>query len=511
MKLVSLQYLRAIAAVSVLLYHAGFYTNLQTGDGSILAIFGPIFGQFGVLIFFALSGYLMANQMTRMQGMPSRFFLHRVARIFPIFWFVCLLRAGVSAAIPDARQIDPLALALAPVGDRAYALGVEWTLVYEIGFYLCVLLIILLQLERWRYAIAAGWLLVVAGSAVLRGDYSPLTFDNLFALPFFANCAPFAAGLLLPGLPRGAFTRPGLLLGALLLLGLSQLPALAWCTVVLAGVGCACLVGFAATFGGNPRGLRWLARLGDWSFAIYLVHVPVLSVALGLAGTAGIVPLFCIEVAAILCVGSLVGLFDVFLYRHVKAACDALPPASRMAWCLGFFAMFFGSMTLANLHLLGADALPRDLQTLQRASSPGEVRTALAQAGYTEDGALRGNIDVFRRGQTGLLAVGWANDPDDPFNRTKVLVVVPGHGVSVLAPRNYRMDILRAIGDSRLVTPIGFQQNLPDSTCPVGAQRLTFIVAPDVRAYRPLGFNTCPPESRPHHARSDATETAEAR
>jgi peptidoglycan/LPS O-acetylase OafA/YrhL len=60
-RLIYLQYLRALAAISVLLYHASYYLSAIDGHPYFLRIFTGWFGNFGVTLFFAISGYLMAT------------------------------------------------------------------------------------------------------------------------------------------------------------------------------------------------------------------------------------------------------------------------------------------------------------------------------------------------------------------------------------------------------------------------------------------------------------------
>jgi hypothetical protein len=46
---------------------------------------------------------------------------------------------------------------LAPVGDRTYYLGVEWTLVFECTYYVALFLIALIGWHRYLNMIALDW------------------------------------------------------------------------------------------------------------------------------------------------------------------------------------------------------------------------------------------------------------------------------------------------------------------------------------------------------------------
>jgi exopolysaccharide production protein ExoZ len=76
----SLQYIRAIAALSVVMFHILEGTNHKW----------PI-GAKGVDIFFVLSGFLMFSISERRQLSPKQFLSDRVARILPTYWLATII------------------------------------------------------------------------------------------------------------------------------------------------------------------------------------------------------------------------------------------------------------------------------------------------------------------------------------------------------------------------------------------------------------------------------------
>jgi hypothetical protein len=56
---------------------------------------------------------------------------------------------------------DPLTFSLAPIGERIYPIGVEWTLVFEVSFYLYTAAIIALGWARFLPLIGCGWLVAI--------------------------------------------------------------------------------------------------------------------------------------------------------------------------------------------------------------------------------------------------------------------------------------------------------------------------------------------------------------
>ena len=87
-RLIGLQYLRAIAATLVVLFHAAVNTKASFG-----------FGTFGVDIFFVISGFLMwaiTDEHTR----PWSFLRDRVRRVVPAYWVATLtVFVGVSLGL----------------------------------------------------------------------------------------------------------------------------------------------------------------------------------------------------------------------------------------------------------------------------------------------------------------------------------------------------------------------------------------------------------------------------
>lgn len=83
--------LRAIAATTVLLYHAAWVSGFDAHDRGISRYFGRM--DIGVYIFFVISGFLLyrpfvASQMTgRPRPNARKFWIRRLLRIVPAYWF----------------------------------------------------------------------------------------------------------------------------------------------------------------------------------------------------------------------------------------------------------------------------------------------------------------------------------------------------------------------------------------------------------------------------------------
>jgi len=172
MRLDTLQYLRAFAALAVVYSH----TAMQV-ESYAPAL--PQLGSFGVDIFFVISGFIMVY-IARPNDTPVRFLVNRIRRVVPLYWFFTLLLAVIlliapylfnSAALDGPTLLQSLffwpAFSLASPSHVWPLLAPGWSLNYEMFFYVLFALSLWLpmavRLPFISVMIAATW----AGAAVL--------------------------------------------------------------------------------------------------------------------------------------------------------------------------------------------------------------------------------------------------------------------------------------------------------------------------------------------------------
>lgn len=341
--IVSLQYLRAVAALMVVAFHATEKLGAMTGNDD-----APTFtaGLAGVDIFFVVSGFIMLATTRGKDVTPADFARRRFERIVPLYWLltalvlvVVLSRPGLLAtATFDGAHVAASFLFVPwphPAMDAHLPLLVPgWTLNYEMAFYILFAASLLLP-ARWRVAA----LVAVLSAAAFAGLF--VTADTILAFYTDPIILEFAAGLLLASVwQRGlAISRISALclvgIGLLLLyLGSgSDLPRVVW-----AGIPALLIVTGVVHADGttDQPPLRLPMLLGDASYSIYLSHVialPVLGKAwiaagYGAAGLEG--PAF---LALALIVSAMVGagfygaaerpLMRVFAARRRKRVAEA--------------------------------------------------------------------------------------------------------------------------------------------------------------------------------------------
>src|ERR1700686_5342030 len=93
-RLVSVQYLRALAALFVVFEH----TRVQIPTYQPYLTFDRT--NCGVDIFFVISGLVMS--IAAQSGQTAPFLVNRVIRIAPLYWFFTLLLVGLLFVIPDS-------------------------------------------------------------------------------------------------------------------------------------------------------------------------------------------------------------------------------------------------------------------------------------------------------------------------------------------------------------------------------------------------------------------------
>jgi exopolysaccharide production protein ExoZ len=253
-KLRSIQVLRGLAALAVVLNHVKFLRG----------------GSVGVDIFFVISGFIIA---TVAPGRRAREFLKdRVRRIYPVYWVAALPWLYVAYRIGFATNERTISsLTLWPIyGDYANPyLRVAWTLCFEMLFYVAATVAI----------IRGVWLPLAIYAACFVGNLVwPVPLLSFLGSPIILE---FLAGAALTKAPRNELMAPALVIAALIALlwapvygriGIHQPLA----RVLFWGVPAMMLVYGALSL---ERVLgKWaepLVKLGDASYSLYLWHLGV--------------------------------------------------------------------------------------------------------------------------------------------------------------------------------------------------------------------------------------------
>ncbi|MFD9411017.1 acyltransferase family protein [Streptomyces sp. NPDC059989] len=215
--------LRGIAALSVAVYHLALPFHWVPHGDRVPYYLDP--GVFGVLLFFLVSGYIIPASLER-RGDIRAFWVGRAFRIYPVVILTVaasLLILPRSHTVVDGYAFEHPLLSLAGNGlmlqdmlGVTNALGVLWTLTFEMIFYYFVTALFALGWHRKSAAIAVGFAAValVLGGWIALGTLSVNQATTRHLVLACATVVAMAMACIMTGKPalaRGG----GLLLGAL--------------------------------------------------------------------------------------------------------------------------------------------------------------------------------------------------------------------------------------------------------------------------------------------------------
>ena len=182
-KFTLVQALRGFAALWVVLFHAAEGKHLESIRAATPTwLFDAVFsaGHYGVSIFFALSGFVIAHSLRNADATPrfaGRFVLRRSIRLDPPYWATMALMIGQQmiearirgTAMPDVSlgQLIAHVFYVQDILGYPQISAVFWTLCFEIQFYLGFML--LLVIGRMVGGRAGAVVRIVMFGAALAG------------------------------------------------------------------------------------------------------------------------------------------------------------------------------------------------------------------------------------------------------------------------------------------------------------------------------------------------------
>jgi peptidoglycan/LPS O-acetylase OafA/YrhL len=329
-RLPALDGLRAVAAAMVVLTHAAYLTGATLTLGLPGRLMGR--GDFGVAVFFALSGFLLHQRLLhdRQEGAwdVRGYLLRRFARVLPAYWVVLLV---VTVTVqPPVRTVVAQALAVQTYvpGTDVAAFSQSWSVPTELAFYLALPLVVVglewlrSRDERWplRALLLSSLVLLVllavappgrVGEDVLVERWLPARWPDFAVGMALAEVAVYGRTTWAARIRDVARDTTGCLavaaaalvlattsVGGLLTLGPASGVQLGVRHALSAVVAGALLAPLAVGQGGwwaevlAPPPVRWV---GTVSYGLFLWHLPVFTALLAVSGvrafTGGLVPL----------------------------------------------------------------------------------------------------------------------------------------------------------------------------------------------------------------------------
>lgn len=292
--------MRGIAALVVGVGHASTYAALPPATGLLAVMMALFNGHGSVVLFFVLSGFVLARSLEGRLGSANDlgvFYTKRLFRLYPALWAASLLGVAYVLLLHRAWPVpgasawfnslytpghDQPAYLARGMAVTAHILPQGWSIFVEIiASALLPLLAWLLFRRRWLFWAMASVLMVI--SFTVR--------ESPYALAVYLVNFAIGAALVVPGADlRTRMAQPGRTGFALFISGLVLLlgTRLVWKTdyhdpglQLVEAIGAALLI-VAIVY--TPIDLPWLrskpaAEMGEISYSFYLLHFPVMCIA----------------------------------------------------------------------------------------------------------------------------------------------------------------------------------------------------------------------------------------
>ena len=294
-EVVSIQYLRALAALMVVTFHA--LTTVTIFENKLVASLTETLSA-GVDIFFVISGFVMWYTTRGCGNTPSQFFLNRLIRIVPLYWLVTLLLMSVALIRPELlqRTVFDLPHGIASlfflpwprplVPDEILPVVVTgWTLNYEMMFYAVFAFTLSMRTVPALIFLSATFaaLLIVGWTA-----------SNPTIQSFYGNTIiiEFLFGVIIGVAVTEGFRLPKRVAVAMMITGVLLLAlSTGWDgpRFLLWGVPAFAIVAGAVFYEKTAKipSAVLFKHLGDASYSIYLLHGIVMAVAAKFIRTMG--------------------------------------------------------------------------------------------------------------------------------------------------------------------------------------------------------------------------------
>jgi peptidoglycan/LPS O-acetylase OafA/YrhL len=296
-ELLLIQVLRGFASLLVVFFHAteNYHSNL--GKEFLGGFFS--FGGAGVDLFFVLSGFIItytSRDLLKSRSNCSYFLQRRAIRIFPVYWIITIGFLLIQAALPTLYKThfsynwETLLFTFFLLPGHFMVNGVSWTLTNELFFYLLFAIAFFIRKGQWLFILITAYCILII-TVYLLGEHKAIT-NEWMNLVFFPMNIEFFLGvgiaIIIHKVPL-RLTFPAAALGTFLFLlsGIlenngNRIFDHAFNRVVYYGIPSALLIAGLTRYEMEKKPVRvpaLLLSLGDASYSLYLVHLPVMAAA----------------------------------------------------------------------------------------------------------------------------------------------------------------------------------------------------------------------------------------
>ncbi|MDY7576528.1 acyltransferase [Actimicrobium sp. CCI2.3] len=281
-QILSLNAIRGVASLLVVFSHLQLFKIGAFGNAQE--------GHFGVMIFFTLGGFLMGHLYLHKNFNVSSVFSYivsRFSRIAPPYLIVIILSFVVfnyfDPAFPYAIDHSNIARHLLFVGNAS----VFWSIPPEVQFYILFIVIwfsVYSAVYRKKY-IALAIVAIVSCYLVWQRASFPGTFVGsklqYFIIGTFLGWLHLKASAVTQSVRLMFFLQLALLITFLFfMMGYVSMGESYWLDMIPALISGLTIFAFTSDSTPLDKILHWhfFQKMGDWSFSIYLLHIPILYI-----------------------------------------------------------------------------------------------------------------------------------------------------------------------------------------------------------------------------------------
>lgn len=313
-----IQVLRFIAATLVVCGHALIHVGEKIPMPSLITAFFAWSGGWSVTLFFCISGFVITHTAQKMNSLE--FILRRFLRIYSGYFLAVLLVFVAKGLIFhgfSTAEISFGALSLFPLGVIPYPLWIEWSLVFEVFFYILFAVMWISRSSRVVLATAVIWLLLIVLNSMSATSPRLVTIGEVF---LSARNIPFIFGIF----SYFIFTKLSneyrnllLVAGVALAFTVNVFVKDFW-IIVGQSASALCLVLWAAKAKISPK--SFLVDFGNYSYGIYLVHTSIIMIILSATPLITTGPLTTLITAFLLAMagGLMFGFIEHNLHERLK-------------------------------------------------------------------------------------------------------------------------------------------------------------------------------------------------
>ncbi len=329
-----IQVLRGVASLLVVLYHTTSLLKENTNLNFLGGFF--MFGGAGVDIFFVLSGFIITYSSKQLIQKNATFFLflkRRFVRIFPVYWLLISALLLLQALLPSFYKTHydftfaNLLSTYFLFPQHIMLNGVSWTLSYELFFYFLFSLTFLIKNKNILIGMSFFYLAAIIILPLFGFDYE--SGGKWYNLIFFPMNIEFFMGitvaLLIAFLPT-KIAKPFIIIGTLLFLcggilsnyGIA-LAAGPFNRVLLFGIPSFFLIAGVVKleFAKEIKTHGIFIALGEASYSLYLVHLPLIAAFLKVAGKYLSQSILLLHAAAFITI-IIVSIASIYFFRLVE-------------------------------------------------------------------------------------------------------------------------------------------------------------------------------------------------